>query len=58
MVLDQRGLIEILSGKAIHVLIADLTGKTENLPESIIASIASTAPTCIIHARDGEPQDW
>lgn len=49
-----RGLVDLRLGKSFYVNIRNMKAKRFNLPELMIVAYASSAPTCIIHARDEE----
>lgn len=46
--------MDILPEKRFYVYISDMTSKLVNFPNFIMVAYASSAPTCIIHARDDE----
>lgn len=50
-----RGLMGILFGKLFYFYIANFTAKPINLPIFMIVSSSLNISTCIIHARDEEP---
>lgn len=48
------GIMEILLGKPFYAYIGDLTTSPVNILMFMILSIASNAPTCLLHAHDHE----
>lgn len=51
----EQGILDIWTGKAFYVCIANLMAKPVNLPKFVIVSSASKAFGCLIHVRIDEP---